>query len=104
MAGTGAFEQAMQILYNSEHFAVVRFEVAAPQASHAEPGHAALAGWNGFEIVDKRARKEVFLTGALAERFQQGAQELAQKNSPAEAFDEFIAGFAEMSQQALTLH
>lgn len=103
----------MQMIYNSDQFAVVRFDITpsapasdpAPSAAPSPEGvPAALTGWQGIEIVDKRTRMEVFITGALAERFQQGAQQLAQENPTAEAFDEYIAGFAAMSQQPLTLH
>ncbi len=85
----------MQMLYHSDSFVVVRFD-----APGREPGSAA----GGFEIVDKFARKEIYLQGALAERFQQGVQALVQQGPSVETLDEFIAGFADAAQQPLAVH
>lgn len=85
----------MQMLYNSDSFVVVRFD-----APGREPGSAA----GGFEIVDKFSRKEIYLQGALAERFQRGVQELVQQGPSVESIDEFIAGFADAAQQPLVVH
>ena len=55
----------MQMLYNSESYAVVLFDVATDAGT--VPGGAALAGASlshgGYEIVDKFARKEIFQIG-----------------------------------------
>ena len=91
----------MQMLYNSDSFVVVRFEV--PAGGDESP---ALAR-GGYEIVDKFARKEIFIEGALAERFQRGVEELVAQGpeqASAEALDAFIAGFTELAQTPLALH
>jgi hypothetical protein len=85
----------MQMLYNSDSFVVVRFEA---------PGHAPGTAAGGFEIVDKFARREVYLQGAVAERFERGVQELVRQGPSEESLDEFIAGFADAAQQPLVLH
>ena len=85
----------MQMLYNSDSYVVVQFD-----APGREPGTAA----GGFEIVDKLARREVYLQGALAERFRAGVEALVQQGPSQESLDEFIAGFAGAAQQALVLH
>lgn len=85
----------MQMLYNSDHFAVVQFDVPG-----REPGSAL----GGYEIVDKFARREVFLQGPLAQRFERGVQALVRQAPTQESFDEFIAGFADAAQQPLVLH
>jgi hypothetical protein len=85
----------MQMLYHSDSYVVVRFD--APEGDSATPG-------GGYEIVDKLARREVFLQGAVAERFQRGVQALVQEGPSAEALDEFIAGFTAMAPQPLVLH
>ena len=58
----------------------------------------------GYEIVDKFSRREIFIEGAVAERFQAGVQELAAGNPGPEVYDEFIAGFAGAAQQPVVLH
>jgi hypothetical protein len=87
----------MQMLYNSDSFAVVSFDV--PDASGAQP-----VNRGGYEIVDKFARKEIFLQGALAERFKQGVQELIESSPSEEEMDDYIERFAELSSQPLVLH
>lgn len=87
----------MQMLYNSDSFAVVSFDVPAP------PGEGAPTR-GGYEIVDKFARKEIFIQGALAERFEQGVQALIETGPSEEEMDSFIERFAVLSQQPLVLH
>ncbi len=86
----------MQMLYNSDSFAVVRIDVNEPAASALSRG--------GYEIVDKFARKGIFIQGALAERFKTEVQALAEHDPSEEAIDAYIAGFAVLMQQPLTLH
>lgn len=110
----------MQMLYNSDSFAVVQIQVPVPGAasgaatdtapggaadgSSAFPGAGPLVR-DGFEIVDKAAQREIFIEGALAERFQQGVEALVESGERSEeAFDDFIAGYAGFAQQALVYH
>jgi len=59
----------------------------------------------GFEIVDKFARKEIFIEGALAESFQQGVQALIDEGQPSEdELDAFIETYAVMGQQPVVMH
>jgi Protein of unknown function (DUF3567) len=90
----------MRMLYNSDQFVVVAFEVPALVTSDGE----AAAARGGFEIVDKFARKEIYIEGALAARFQQGVQALTQQGPNEDALDEFIGGFTAMAQQPVLLH
>jgi hypothetical protein len=88
----------MQMLYNSDSFAVVQFDVATEDGAPLTRG--------GYEIVDKFARKELFLEGLLAEQFKQGVQALID-GSPepgVEEFDAFIAGYSSLAQQPVVLH
>ena len=87
----------MQLLYNSDSFAVMQFDVPAPGNDGAEPR-------GGYEIVDKFARKEIFLQGAVADKFQRGVEALVQQGPSEESLDEFIAGFTAMAQQPVVLH
>jgi Protein of unknown function (DUF3567) len=86
----------MEMLYNSDSFTVVQIEWPAE-------GDAPARG--GYEIVDKHARKGIFIEGALAEGFKAGVQALIDREDPsADAFDDFIEGYTELAQQPLVLH
>lgn len=87
----------MQMLYNSDSFAVVSIDV--PDAQGEGP-----LNRGGYEIVDKFARKEIFIQGALAESFKQGVQALIESGPSEEDMDSFIERFAALSQQPLVLH
>lgn len=88
----------MQMVYNSDSFVVVEFEPAPDEAEASRHR-------GGFEIVDKFARKEIFLEGAVAESFKRGVNELAGRDDASpEAFDEFIAGYTQLAQQPVVLH
>lgn len=89
----------MHMLYNSDAYAVVRFDLE-PRAS--SEGQSTMP--SGFEIVDKLSRKEIFLSGALAQSFQKGAETLSETNPTPEQWDEYIAGFTTLAQQPLVLH
>jgi Protein of unknown function (DUF3567) len=100
----------MHMLYNSDSFTVVRIEVppAEPPSTGPEPGGPAMpvaSPRGGYEIVDKAARREIFIEGALAERFQRGVRELVEAGTAnEEVFDDYIAGFTGLAQQPLVLH
>lgn len=95
----------MNLLYNSDSFAVVQIELD-PAAQAGQPAHdGAAAGHGGYEIVDKFARKGIFLEGDVALRFRQGVEALSGKGTPTvDELDDYIAGFAALAQQPLVLH
>ena len=105
----------MQLIYNSDSFAVMHFvteaiaDVGADKAAatdkvtdasampaHADPG--------GYEIVDKHARKEIFLQGAVAESFQRGVKALVDQGEDPEALEDYIACYTVLAQQPVLLH
>lgn len=90
----------MQMLYNSDSYVVVRFELAPQPATGTQ---VALAQ-GGYEIVDKLAGKEIYLQGAVADSFQRGVEALVQQGPSEEKLDEFIAGFTVLAQQPVVLH
>ena len=94
----------MHMLYNSDNFAVVLFEsfVEPVPAAGAEASDSAQRG--GYEIVDKFARKEIFIQGALAESFKQGVEALIQTAPSEEEVDDYIERFAALMQQPVVLH
>jgi hypothetical protein len=93
----------MQMLYNSDSFAVVLFDVPGT-SGEAQPAQHQPLSRGGYEIVDKFARKEIFIQGALAESFKQGVQALIETDPSEEEMDAYIERFASLSQQPLVLH
>ncbi len=90
----------MEMLYNSDAFAVMQVELPGGHDARGE----AQPARGGFEIVDKLGRKEIFLEGLLAESFKHGVQKLVAGDPSEEALDDFIAGYTELAQAPLTLH
>ncbi|WP_428420799.1 BTH_I0359 family protein [Methylibium sp.] len=92
----------MQMLYNSDSFAVVQFEVASagPDLRDGVPGLTR----GGYEIVDKFARKEIFIEGALAASFREGVDALIETSPSEEEIDAYVARYAALMQQPLVLH
>ena len=95
----------MLMLYNSENFAVVQIDVqGGAEAQAAGRDRARPNSRGGFEIVDKFARKEIFLQGALADSFKQGVDALIQTEPTGEEMDAYLERFAALMQQPLSLH
>ena len=101
----------MQMLYNSDSFAVVLFDVASgpretPVALAGEEPQPQLTPLTqgGYEIVDKFARKEIFLQGAMAESFKEGVEALIETRPSEEEIDDYIERFASLMQQPVILH
>ncbi len=103
----------MQMVYNSDNYVVVQFDGEAqspqlpPSAWAAVAPEPAPPRTGGFEIVDKLGRADIYLHGALAERFQHGAQALMQQfqgEPDVDVLDEYIAGFAALGRQPLAMH
>jgi hypothetical protein len=88
------------MLYNSDSFVVVQFDMPSGQADAADLSR------GGYEIVDKFARKEIFIEGAVAERFKVGVQALieAQGGASEDDLDEYIGGYTQMAQHPVVLH
>jgi hypothetical protein len=107
----------MMLLYNSDNFAVMQLgapktpanaaadAVAAPVAD-TPLGHRLppVGERGGYEIVDKFARKGIYIEGAVAQRFRDGVEALVRHGPDAEALDEFIDSFAVCAQQRVCLH
>ena len=96
----------MQMLYNSDSYAVVLFDVATDAGS--APGSSVADGASlshgGYEIVDKFARKEIFIQGLLAESFKEGVEALIETGPSEEEIDDYIERFASLMQQPVILH
>jgi hypothetical protein len=94
----------MQMLYNSENFAVVQIDLAPEAGSAPNPLGEGPPGRGGYEIVDKFARKEIFLQGAMAATFKQGVEQLIESQPSEEEIDAYIERYASLMQHALRLH
>ena len=94
----------MQMLYNSDNFAVVAFEVPAREAATAAAEAEGALTRGGYEIVDKFSRKEIYLEGALAESFKAGVEALIETSPSVEEVDAYIERFASLMHQPVVLH
>jgi hypothetical protein len=87
---------AMHMLYDSDSFVVV----------HVQPVEAntPTLARHGFEIVDKRSGKEVYLDGSWAELFQQ--QIIAwQRNTPTqEEVEDTLESYAGLAHTPVLVH
>ena len=90
----------MQMLYNSDNFAVVQFDV--PDAEAGTRRETLSRG--GYEIVDKFARKEIFIEGAMAESFKEGVEALIETSPSEEEMDDYIERYTSLMQHPLILH
>lgn len=90
----------MNMIYNSPNYCVVEFrgETEAQDKPGSPGGHA------GYEIMDKAARREIFLGGQLADRFRADVQELIASEPTIEEVDEFLSRFDGLMQQPMVLH
>ena len=93
----------MEMLYDSESFVVVHMQPFEDAEGETVPEVPMLAR-HGFEIVDKRSGKEVYLDGSWAELFQ---QQIAawQLNTPTqEEVEDTLEGYAELAQNPVVMH
>ena len=96
---------SMQMLYDSESFVVVHMQLdgdgAAQDANDIKKP--ALAR-HGFEIVDKRSGKEVYLDGSWAELFQQQITAWQVKTPTQEEVEDTLDGYAELAHNPVLMH
>ena len=88
----------MLMLYNSDSFAVVQFDLGI-DASRPQTN-----ARGGYEIVDKVARTEIYLDGAVALQFKAAIDALVESGPSEEALDELIGRYTALAQQPLVLH
>lgn len=98
-------DSPMNTLYDSDSFIVNHLLALAEDgtAEDAQAGKPVLLR-HGFEIVDKRSGKEVYLDGSWAELFQQQITEW-QRNSPSqEEVETTLEGYATLAQNPVVMH
>ena len=86
----------MNMIYNSANYCVVEFANFA--------AHDGLEQSGGFEIMDKNAKREIYLNGSLAETFRKDVASLIDSEPSTEEIDEYLSRFDSMMQQPLVLH
>ena len=89
----------MNMLYDSDSFSVMHMfaDVQGPLEGPTLERH-------GFEIVDKRSGKEVYLDGSWAELFQQHIQAWQAKTPTQEEVEDTLEGFAVLAQNPVLVH
>lgn len=92
----------MHLLYQSDSYIVVQFDV--PVAPGAQDAGSSGLSRGGYEIVDKFARKEIFIEGALAQQFQEGVEALGSGEPSQEDYDDFIACYANLGSTPVLMH
>ncbi len=93
----------MHMLYNSDNYAVVQIELPSePEDGGTHKAVPLTRG--GYEIVDKFARKEFFIEGAMAESFKEGVEALIETAPSTEEFDAYLEQYAGMAQQPVVMH
>ena len=95
--------EAMNLLYESDAFAVMHVLANAP-AETPPATSPPLLERHGFEIVDKRSGKEVYLDGSWAELFQQRLDGWQQKTPTEEEIEEILESYAELAQMPVVMH
>ena len=83
----------MNMIYNSPNFCIVEFKSADPEAFGG-----------GYEIMDKACKREIFIGGAMAEKFRNDVSMLIASEPSIEEVDDFLASFQGLMHQPLVLH
>ena len=103
----------MNMLYDSDSFVVVHMEPGTGDgevdASGAQPAKAAgpalpVLERHGFEIVDKRSGKEVYLDGSWAELFQRHISAWRANTPTQEEVEDTLDRYAELAQNPVVMH
>lgn len=94
----------MHMLYDSDSFAVVHIYADAPSPEDGTLAPAPLMPRHGFEIVDKRSGKEVYLDGSWAEMFQQHIQAWQLNHPTQEEVEDMLDRYASLAQTPVAVH
>lgn len=91
----------MQTLYDSDSFVVTHL-LANADAEGQDPKYTLTR--HGFEIVDKRRGKEVYLDGSWAELFQQQINAWQAKTPTQEEVEDALEGYVGLAHQPVHVH
>ena len=95
-------QNAMHMLYDSDSFVVVHVQPNAGDTPLAP--HLPVLERHGFEIVDKRSGKEVYLDGSWAELFQQQITAWQLNTPTQEEVEDTLEGYAELAHTPVLVH
>jgi len=93
----------MNLLYESESFAVMHV-LANDTGEENTRLKAPMLERHGFEIVDKRSGKEVYLDGSWAEMFQMHIQAWQQNTPTQEEVEDTLEKYTGLAQQPVVVH
>ena len=91
----------MQMLYDSDAFVVMHMQPGEPEDGNTLGPHLVR---HGFEIVDKRSNKEVYLDGMWADAFQRQINAWQVTTPTQEEVESTLDGYAELAQNPLVMH
>ena len=103
----------MQTLYDSDTYSVTHMLANAVATDAATEGASKTVSTqskiprlarHGFEIVDKRAGKEVYLDGSWAELFQQHISAWQENTPTQEEVEDTLERYAELAQNPVVVH
>ena len=100
----------MRTLYDSEHFSVTYMLANAqpgdeqPEKTEQYPMGLPFIERHGFEIVDKRTGKEVYLDGSWAELFQQHIVAWQIKAPTQEEVENTLEQYSGLAQNPVVVH
>lgn len=94
----------MNMLYDSDSFAVVHIHANAPMEGDSLGTNEPHMPRNGFEIVDKRSGKEVYLDGSWAEMFQQKILAWQRDAPTQEEVEETLELYTGLAQNPVVVH
>ena len=90
----------MQMLYDSDTFVVVHLQANEPVDGEPHPNLVR----HGFEIVDKRSNKEVYLDGTWADAFQRQINAWQLNTPTQEEVEDTLEGYAELAHTPVLVH
>ena len=100
----------MQTLYDSDSFSVTHMlangdaEEQAPEKTERYPLGIPTLARHGFEIVDKRSNKEVYLDGSWAELFQQHIVAWQVNTPTQEEVEDTLEQYSGLAQNPVVMH
>lgn len=91
----------MKMLYDSDGFVVVYIDAHGVESN---PHNEGLPKRDGFEIVDKRVNREVYLDGKWAAAFQAQIDAWQEDTPTQEEVEAILTSYCELAQYPLVIH